>query len=374
LSALILVEADPPQGVAPALEITKLLTGIGRPRLAYQPVVSLTDGSVVGYEALARFGAGHRSPTPYFQAADALDRRADVESLLLQHALENLGGLPADCFLALNVTPRLLVGGPVWSTLTSAGDLSRIVLEVTEHERVANLPRLRRRIDTLRAAGARLALDDVGAGWSGLQQVVELRPDIVKLDRSLVQRLHLDPARRAVTELLATFTDRVGGTLLAEGVETLDELDVLLQLDVELAQGYLLGRPQFGWGAVPHEAQDALADRVRAHHRTGALAVPAPVVRTPAGVGFLDGEPRAVLIAPAGREVTALWVRNLHGNHRTGRLRPPLLVQADAPVGVALALAMQRPEPDCYDPLVCVDETGSLVGLVHLRDLVVAVG
>jgi EAL domain-containing protein (putative c-di-GMP-specific phosphodiesterase class I) len=206
------------RGVDVRLDVKKVLAGMADVRLAFQPVVDLSRGSVVGYEALARF-SGKRGPGPWFAAADESGRRADLESLLLQQALDARAAAPPSTFVAANVSPRLVLDGPVWSTLVAAGDLTGLVLELTEHEYVQNLPRLRRRLDTVREHGGVLALDDVGAGWSGLRQVVELRPEIVKIDRSLVSRLHKDPARAAVAELLGAFTERVGGTLLAEGVE-----------------------------------------------------------------------------------------------------------------------------------------------------------
>jgi EAL domain-containing protein (putative c-di-GMP-specific phosphodiesterase class I) len=355
------------------LDIKKVLAGMAPVRMAYQPVVDLGLGAVVGYEALARFGAGHRSPRPYFGAAVAIGRLGDVEALLLQHALDARSTVPDGCFLAVNISPRLLLEGAVWSALTAAGDLSGIVLELTEHERVDNLTPLVRRLDTLRSCGARLALDDVGAGWSGLEQVVELRPDIVKIDRALVQRLHEDPARRAITELLGAFTDKIGGTLLAEGVEVLDELDALLELNVHLAQGFFLGRPQFGWSGVRPEARDALADRVRADRRAGGIAVPAQVVSTAAGVGFLPGGlPRAAIVKSGQRRVTGVWVRNDGGAGPLGWLRDAVTVPASAPVQVALQVAMARPEPFCFDPLVCVDDDGVVVGLLHVAALIQA--
>lgn len=356
-----------------ALEVKKVLAGMGPARLAFQPIVDLDRGEVVGYEALARFGAGHRSPAPYFRAADELDRRAELEALLVQQGLDLRPELPEGCFLALNVTPALLLAGPVWSVLTEAGHLGGVVLELTEHARVDNLPRLRRRLDTVRSCGGTLALDDVGAGWSGLQQVVELRPDIVKIDRSLVQRLHLDPARRAVAELLGDFTDRVGGLLLAEGVEQVDELDTLLELNVHLAQGYLLGRPLFGWPGVSPGAQEVLALRARRDRRVGSLARPVPCVRTLAALGFLDGGlPPAALVVHEDRTVDGVWVRNPYGESPSGWQRPAVFVPADTPLSAALAQAMGREEPDRFDPLVCVDGNGVVLGTVDVGALVTA--
>jgi EAL domain-containing protein (putative c-di-GMP-specific phosphodiesterase class I) len=352
------------------LDVKKILAGIAEVRLAYQPVVDLDRGVVVGYEALARFGNGHRIPGPWFAAADQAGRLADLEALIVRQVLDARASAPADAFLAVNVSPRLLLGGAVWTTLTEAGDLNGLVIELTEHDQVDNLSRLRRRLDTVRERGAVLALDDVGAGWSGLRQVVELRPDIVKLDRALVSRLHEDPARAAVTELLGAFTERVGGALLAEGVEQLDELSALLHLDVHLGQGYLLGRPQFGWPTVPEEAAAMLSARSRAERQVCSLVVKIPSARSVAAIGFL-GEtlPHMAFVVDNGL-VQGLWVRNDAGGAPSGWLRPVTAVALTTTLRAALCRAMDRPVDQRLDPVVCTDATGAVAGVVTIDSLI----
>jgi EAL domain-containing protein (putative c-di-GMP-specific phosphodiesterase class I) len=354
------------------LDVKKILAGIAEVRLAYQPVVDLDRGVVVGYEALARFGNGHRIPGPWFAAADEIDRLADLESLIVEQVLEARASAPSDTFLAVNVSPRLLLGGPLWSTIVDAGDLTGLVIELTEHDHVDNLSRLRRRLDTVREAGGILALDDVGAGWSGLRQVVELRPDIVKIDRGLVARLHEDPARAAVTELLGAFTERVGGALLAEGVEQLDELSALLRLDVHLGQGYLLGRPQFGWPTVPDEAAAMLSARSRAERQVGSLVVRIPSAPSVAAIGFLGADlPPMAFVVDRGT-VEGLWVRNDAGGSPSGWLRPVTAVSLTTTLKAALCRAMDRPEGQRLDPVVCTDASGMVAGVVTVDTLISA--
>ncbi|MDX6217242.1 MAG: hypothetical protein QOG99_2826 [Frankiales bacterium] len=355
------------------LDVKKILAGMAEPRLAYQPVVDLDQGVVVGYEALARFGSGHRTPGAWFAAADGIGRLAEFESLLLQQALDSRAALPPGCWLSINVSPKLLLGGPVWSTLTDAGDLSGVVLELTEHQHVDNLSRLRRRLDTVREAGGLLALDDVGAGWSGLRQVVELRPEIVKIDRSLVARLHEDPARMAVAELLSAFTERVGGALLAEGVEQLDELSTLLSLDVHLGQGYLLGRPQFGWAQVPPEAATMLTTRSRAERQVGSLMLAVPSAPNVAAVGFLaDHLPDVALLVDSSHAVESMWLRNTAGTGPSGWTRPVTSIPTATTLRAALCRGMERPERYRLDPLICTLPDGSVAGVVTIDALVTA--
>jgi hypothetical protein len=218
-----------------------------------------------------------------------------------------------------------------------------------------------------------LALDDVGAGWSGLRQVVELRPDIVKIDRSLVARLHEDPARAAVAELLSAFTERVGGALLAEGVEQLDELSALLELDVHLAQGYLLGRPQFGWPTVPAEAARMLATRSRQERQIGSLAVPVPSAPNLAAVGFLaDHLPDVALLVDGSQAVHALWLRNTAETGPSGWARPATSLPASTTLRAALCRAMERDAPFRLDPVICTEPDGRVAGVVKLDDLISA--
>ena len=355
------------------LHVKKVLAGMAEVRLAFQPVVDLSRGTVVGYEALARFSNVQRGPGPWFAAAEESGTRADLEALVLQQALDARASAPPSTFVAANVSPRLVLDGPVWATLAAAGDLTGLVLELTEHEYVQNLSRLRRRLDTVRERGGILALDDVGAGWSGLRQVVELRPEIVKLDRSLVARLHDDPARTAVAELLGAFTERVGGTLLAEGVEQVQELTALLHLDVHLAQGYLLGRPQFGWSTVPVEVAALLATRSREERQVGSIACSVPVVGTVAAVGFLGEELPDLALVLQEDVVQGMWVRNHLGGGPSGWLRPVTRVQDTTTVRAALCRAMERPLSHRMDPMACVDASGAITGVLPVDVLVEAI-
>jgi EAL domain-containing protein (putative c-di-GMP-specific phosphodiesterase class I) len=360
-------------GTNHVLEVKKILAGMADPRFAYQPVVDLDRGVVVGYEALARFGTGHRNPAPWFAAADSIDRLAEFEAHLLETVLQARTEAPEGVFVAANVSPRLLLSGPVWSVVLAAGDLTGVVLELTEHHHVDNLSRLRRRLDTVRELGGTIALDDVGAGWSGLKQVVELRPDIVKIDRSLVAQLHLDPARMAIAELLANFTERVGGALLAEGVEDLDELSALLHLEVHLGQGYLLGRPQFGWATVPADAAAMLATRSRAERQVSSLVSPIPCAPHVVAIGFLADElPPLALVLDRDRTVESLWVRNTTGFGPSGWTRPVTSLPGTVTLRAALCRAMERPEPYRLDPLVCTREDGTVAGVVTIDALISA--
>jgi GAF domain-containing protein len=142
-------------------------------------------------------------------------------------------------------------------------DLSGIVIELTEHELFSTEAALDRELDELRARGARIALDDAGNGYAGLQQIIRVAPDILKLDRSLVDGVHDDPHRFALLEALISFASTTRAAVCAEGVETLDDLAVLASMDVTYAQGWALARPDAPWALLVPQAAAAASAEVR---------------------------------------------------------------------------------------------------------------
>jgi EAL domain-containing protein (putative c-di-GMP-specific phosphodiesterase class I) len=379
VAAVPLQRRDEPRStpIRPDLEVKRVLAGMATARIVYQPVVDLGRGQVVGYEALARFGdGGLRSPGPYLAAAERSGRGADLEAHLLAQALAARDSVPAGCFLAVNVSPVLLASPVVVALLRAAGDLSGLVLELTEHVPVDNLTALRRRVDGLRERGALLALDDTGAGWSGLRQVAELRPDIVKLDRSLVSEVDRDEVKQGLVELVGQFVSRLGSRLLVEGVERFEELDTVARLGVPLAQGWLLGRPSLRWSELPTGVAAALA--LRTAHTDATPRVgnqvdrTAPCVQHLATIGFLAGEPADVVVVDADQRPQQLWVRNREGGSPSGWVHPIMTAEAGEQAPDVVARAMTRPASTRFDPIVCVDGDGSYVGLVHVEHLVTA--
>ncbi|MGZ8737949.1 MAG: EAL domain-containing protein [Nocardioides sp.] len=221
-------------------EIADLLADPDGLATVYQPICSLDDARVVGYEALTRFpGREHRTVEEWFRLGRLCQRSAELESAALRQALA--GPRPADgTYLTVNVSPEALETPGIQAAL--AGDLSRLVIEITEHNELDG-DLLNRAIRPLRARGARIAVDDTGAGYANLQQLVRLRPDIVKLDRELVHAVHQHPEKRALVEALVSFCRRTGASLCAEGIEVTEELVTLADVGVSLGQGWLLGRP-----------------------------------------------------------------------------------------------------------------------------------
>jgi EAL domain-containing protein (putative c-di-GMP-specific phosphodiesterase class I) len=209
----------------------------------YQPIWQLTDRRPIGFEALARFTAEPlRSPDQWFAEAAAIGLGPELELAAIETAIAGLASLPAPLYLALNASPATVVD-PRLARLLERFPLERLVLEITEHDAIADVDAINAALAPLRARKMRLAVDDAGAGYSGLQQILCLKPDLIKLDRALIQDIHRDPAKRSLAVALASFARATDSQIVAEGVETEAELEMLRAAGIENIQGYLLGRP-----------------------------------------------------------------------------------------------------------------------------------
>jgi len=225
----------------------------------FQPLVSLSTGRVLGYEALSRFPEPPgRAPDSWFSQATRVGLGPRLEAAALRAALAR-EGRPAGTFLSINVSPSALSAPEVQAALPH--DMTGLVVEITEQELADDLDALVLQLEDLRARGARIALDDAGAGYSGLQQVMRVQPDVIKLDRSLVQSVDQDPAKEALIDSFVRFARRTGASVLAEGIETMEELRLLADLDVSYGQGFALARPAEDWGTVVPSVSEALLRR-----------------------------------------------------------------------------------------------------------------
>ena len=231
----------------------------------FQPVVDLASRRTVGYEALTRFDSGER-PDVFFASAAAVGLGTLLESACLRAAQLESIALPPKAWLSLNVSPALAVALlPLLAVLEPSE--REIVLEITEHAPVDDYLGLTSSLHGLRDH-LRIAVDDAGAGYAGLRHILEIRPDIVKLDIALVRNVDTDPVRRALIAGMVAFAQEGGCVLLAEGIETDAELATLRTLGVSLGQGYLLGKP------LPIEAQiEAIAMVAAADFAGGAKPI-----------------------------------------------------------------------------------------------------
>jgi EAL domain-containing protein (putative c-di-GMP-specific phosphodiesterase class I) len=211
--------------------------------MVFQPIFDLHHGRAVGVEALARFPSKYL-PTPdrWFNEAEEVGLGPDLEVLAVRSALASLQALPPGTYLAVNVSPQTLASHRLRRTFDGMR-LDRLVLEVTEHAPVEDYPRVIKAFDRLRERGARLAIDDVGAGFASLRHILRLAPDIIKLDIALTRDIDSDPVRRAMTSSLISFARETRASIIAEGIETHAELRTLQGLGVSHGQGFCLARP-----------------------------------------------------------------------------------------------------------------------------------
>ena len=217
----------------------------GRIRLVFQPIFGLGSGAVIGAECLSRFDTEPpRPPNEWFADAGEVGLGTELELASVRVAVGHLEDLPAEAFLAVNVSAEVAASSELADVLAAVdGGLGRVVIELTEHAPVLDYERLRERLAAARAAGARIAIDDAGAGYASFQHILRLQPDFIKLDLDLTRGIDGDPVRRALATALVTFGREIGSLMIAEGVERREELDVLTDLGFAAAQGYFLGRP-----------------------------------------------------------------------------------------------------------------------------------
>ncbi len=238
-------------------ELEAVLSAPGAVAPVFQPVMEVATGRVAGYEALARFAPPYaRPPLDWFEQAHRCGLGATLEACAIRAALA-VPGRPPGTFLALNVSPAALLSPELKRALPF--DLDGMVIELTEHEAFNEDGALELELAALRERGARIALDDAGAGYAGLQQLIRLRPEIVKVDRSLIAGIHEDASKLALLQALAGFAGTTGAAVCAEGVEQLAELRALAGFDVTYAQGYALARPAPAWPAIPAAVAEAAA-------------------------------------------------------------------------------------------------------------------
>jgi diguanylate cyclase (GGDEF)-like protein len=239
---------------AAPLGTARAILDAGALRAHYQPIVQLKDARVVAHESLVRLPTDSplRSPDDFFKAARREDLTVRAEQACLDEGVRSWVVHRPDTRLFLNLSAyaviemvdRLTLAGVMRALHAADVAPSALVIEITEHEHVTDLPRLLAITADLRAAGLRFALDDFGDGRSSLRLWAELRPEIVKIDKYFIHDIDTQPIKVQTLRGLTRFAETFGTTLVAEGIETEAELRVVRDLGIELGQGWFLGRPQ----------------------------------------------------------------------------------------------------------------------------------
>lgn len=223
----------------------RILSVINKSQLnmVYQPILNLNGDRITKFEALTRFKAEpYRTPDVWFNEAAKIGLGGLLEMHTIKVALEDLEKLPQGIAISINTSQHNIINGNI-EHLLKHYDAKRVVLEITEHEIISDYVALKSSIDSLRKLGVRLAIDDAGAGYSTFQHILELNADIIKLDISLIKNIHLEKSKNALARALIVFANAMGAEIIAEGIETQDELDECRKLGIHKVQGYFIGRP-----------------------------------------------------------------------------------------------------------------------------------
>ncbi len=363
--------------------------------IVFQPVVDLSRRTVAGYEALARFDAIDgivSAPDEWFRVANDLGLSAQLDAATLAVALARRSDLPRNCFLSVNIEPCSLPTAPVMNILRAQHSLAGLVIELTEH-RPWEWHDLAPVVEELRARGAIFAMDDAGAGYSGLRQILQLRPSIVKLDRSLVHQIDNDEAKRSLVETLGIFASRIDAWILAEGIETAAEAQALVDLEVPLVQGFYFGRPGSPWREIDEASLIELRQLPQATRETlYRLVDPTPPLidstRSPVWTESTESteaaektDGAASFVERRGRESapTSDWsavvdddqrpLGLLHRRADGGGLIETLIANVhSSPSDIGLRIAT-APDSEPCAPVIVVDNGGRYLGLITIRRL-----
>lgn len=370
----------------------------------YMPIVDLRTGTMLGWESLARGPEGTKfhNPSVLFDFAEEVGALFSLERACREEALKGIGSLGFSQKLFLNIHPHT-VGDPTFT----AGETRRllqkyglrpeqIVFEITERHPIRDFTLFFRTLEHYRSQGYQVAIDDVGAGYSGLWTLGKVRPEYIKIDMSLVRGVDANPVNRALLETLVEFADKIGSSIIAEGIETETELSSLMDMGVHFGQGFYLSKPAhpkpMPENVLPVRpgAASALLNGGRVSLPIGELAEPAmqmgPGVKISEVQNMLDSAPptpiSGVVVVENGKPLGLVMSHDL--NRQLGTLygvalyyeRPitrlmdpaPLIVDENLPVEIVAERAMCREKYKVYDHILVTRE-GSLTGVVSVQKM-----
>lgn len=337
--------------------------------LRFQAIVDLQRGKIAGYETLSRFaGPPDLGPDHWFAAAEELGFAHALDAIVVRQALSARRQLPPNCFLTVNVGPKTIVHPDFIPEIREFGSLAGVTIEVTEHESVADYERFMDAVSMLRTMGATFAVDDAGAGYSSLQHILAMRPEFVKIDRVFVDGIDRDPAKLALVEAVGALVGRLDAWVIAEGIERREELAELMRLEVPLAQGYLLARPEEGFAPLPLHVTSMIRQMAlaRAQRDTVLELIEAATTVRQEEEEEADG---------AGE-----WLVEVDSWHRPLRLRgrgsdswrEAMRASAESTPADLARRAITRESGARFDPVSITDEEGRLLGIVRMERLVAA--
>jgi diguanylate cyclase (GGDEF)-like protein len=369
----------------------------------YQPIVNLETGEISAWEALTRGPENSHflSPAVLFDFAEEVDQIFTLEKVARETAIDRVGRLDSDQKLFLNIHPRTLIDpgfspGETVKLLAGCGLKPHdVVLEITERHSIRDFALFHRTLKHYREQGFKIAVDDVGTGYSGLWSIAELKPDFLKVDMSLVRGIDTDPVKRALLETFVTFSENIGCRIIAEGIEDEKELGALMRMGVHMGQGYFLRKPSYPKPGLEMNVSSYFGGGKAANIGNRKVSTPVhvlvekvPVVSPDDTVSAVkeiieDGGPiSSVVVVEDGRPTGLVMSHHLDRalSARYGVAvyynRPislimdpqPLLAEKNTPVENVAREAMSRKKSKVFDHVIIVDQ-GELVGVVSVQSM-----
>jgi len=393
-------QSDP--GLAESLKEFHTILAAKAVSSVYQPIVSLADGSVYGYEALTRGPEASplRSPLKLFELAERADKLYAFDKLTREKAILGCTQLLRNQRVFLNIPARILddpsfLPGQTLPLLQQLGlTPNNVVFEITERSSIEDFTMAKKVIAHYRSQGYLIAIDDAGAGYSSLQAIAEIQPDFIKVDRSLIHNIHKDKVKEYILETFVTFSRRLNIKMIAEGIESAEELDKLLRLGVHYAQGYYLGMPAPVMADALPEARERISSvgkqlsAASGMLTIGDIVSPVKTFASTAAVSeaahyFREHPEQLGAVVVEGDKPLGLMMReqlfrklavqygiSLYWNKPVTVVvdEQSLAVEASAPLETVSQLAMMRETSRLYD-LVIVTEHGALAGVATVRDI-----
>lgn len=370
----------------------------------YQPIISLRWGSILGWEALTRGpdDSYFRSPDIIFSFAEEAGLLFPLEKVCRQTAINRLGEIGADQKLFINIHPRTIndpnfVRGETIKLIKDAGlKPANIVFEITERHSIQDFSFFNKTLEHYRNQGFLVAVDDAGTGFSCLQSIAEIRPDFIKIDMSLIRDIHLNSVKRSLLETFVVFSEKIGCTIIAEGIEQEEELDTVAKIGVHYGQGYFLGFPvcpkQYLEEKVSHKMSRLASNgrnRVWKHAfpveeiMENAISISKDTPVREVKTRFDNDEKISGMVVVEDGLPQGLVMRNNLYRYLSMQYgvplyyeRPislimdhlPLILEGDTPIEIASQAAMSRNRTKLYDYIVVI-RNKTLQGVVSVQTL-----
>jgi len=370
----------------------------------YQPIVSLKDGTIFGYEALSRISEKdiEMDIGRLFKVADKMNKSWELEVLCRTKALKNFtpikGENNGEKKLFLNVNPNVINDDKFKEGFTKARlneyglNFNNIIFEITERVSVFDNKMFLNSIEHYRKQKYEIAIDDVGAGYSGLNTIAAIRPNIIKLDINLIRDIDKDETKQFLCKAMVDFCKNSNILLIAEGVETEEELKTVINLNVDLGQGYFLGLPQqsliniapekiemiklFHTKKYTEKAKSSIYPKIGHLSKKGKCFHPDEKVSSIHEAISSNALITDFTIVEGGIAVGLMSRTELNGitggNYRESIRKfikdDFLRVNYSMPVNQVSKLAMQRDFESVYNPVV-VEQDGKYSGIVTVKDL-----